>query len=45
MFVSKEELAVKIAEVDGVKVNDVNFAKAGQCKVLEEFAADAAGAD
>jgi hypothetical protein len=45
MFVSKEELAVEIAQVDCVKVNDVNFAEAGQCKVLEEFTADTAGAD
>jgi hypothetical protein len=45
MFVSEEELAVEVAEVDGVEIDDVDFAEAGQGEVLEEFAADAASAD
>lgn len=29
MLVSEEELAVEVAEVNGIKVDDVNFAEAG----------------
>lgn len=42
MLVAKQELAIQVAEIDGVKVDDVDFAKAGENKVLEQFAADAA---
>ena len=45
MFMSEEKLAVEVAEVDCVKIDNVDFAEAGQGKVLEEFAADAACAD
>ena len=45
MFVSEEELAIEVAEVDGVEIDDVDLAEAGQGEVLEEFAADAACAD
>lgn len=42
---SEEELTVEIAEIDCVEIDDVNFTKARQGKVLEQFAANAAGAD
>lgn len=29
MFVSKEKLAIEIAQIDGVKVNNVDFGEAG----------------
>lgn len=45
MFVSEEELAVEVAEVDCVEVDDMYFAEAGQGEVLEEFAANATCAD
>jgi len=45
MFVSEEKLAVEVAEVDCVEVDDVDFAEAGEGEVLEKFAADPAGAD
>jgi hypothetical protein len=45
MFVSEEELAVEVAEVDCVEIDDVDFAEAGEGEVLEKFAADPAGAD
>jgi hypothetical protein len=35
MFVSEEELAVKVAEVDCVEIDYVNFAEASQGKVFE----------
>lgn len=37
----EEELSVEIREVDRVEVDDVDFAKAGEGEVLEEFASDA----
>jgi hypothetical protein len=45
VLVSEEELAIQIAQVDGVQVDDVDFAEAGQQQVLEQFAADPAGAN
>ncbi len=45
MFLSEEELAVQVAQIDGVKIDDVNLAKAGQDQILEQFASDPAGAD
>lgn len=45
MFMSKEELTVEVAEIDGVQIDDVDLAKASEDEVLEEFAADATGAD
>lgn len=42
---TKEKLAIKVAEVNSVDVDDVNFAEAGQNEVLEKFATDATGAD
>jgi hypothetical protein len=29
MFVSEEELAIEVAEVDGVEIDDVDFSEAG----------------
>ena len=45
MLIAEQELAVEIAEVDGVEVYNVNRAKAGENEVLEEFAADAASSN
>jgi predicted PilT family ATPase len=42
MLVAEEELAVEVAEVDGVEVDNVDLAEAGEDEVLEQFAADAA---
>lgn len=41
VLVAEEELPVQVGEVDGVEVNDVDFAEAGKHKVLEQLAADA----
>lgn len=43
MLVTEEELAVQVAEIDGIKVDDVDFAITGKKKILEKFAADSAG--
>lgn len=32
---TKEELAVEVAEVDCVKINDVDFTEAGEDKILQ----------
>ena len=41
MLVAEQELAVEVAQVDGVEVDDVDFAKAGENEVLEQLAANA----
>jgi hypothetical protein len=35
VLVSEEELSVQVAQVDGVKINDVNFTEASQDEVLQ----------
>ena len=35
MFMSEEELAVKVTKIDRIQVDYVDFAEAGQGKVLE----------
>jgi hypothetical protein len=42
VLIAEQELAIEVAEIDGVEVYDVNLAEAGENEVLEEFAADAA---
>ena len=37
MFMSKEELAIEVTQIDCVKIDDVNLTKAGENKVLEEL--------
>lgn len=44
MFVSEEELAVQVREIDGIEVDDAYLPKAAEDEVLEQFAADAARA-
>ena len=39
MMRTKEKLTVEVGDVDGVHVDDVDLAKAGEGKVFEEFAA------
>lgn len=43
VLVTEEKLAVQVTEIDGVKVDDVDFAIAGEEQVLQKFAANAAG--
>ena len=45
VLLAKEELPVEVAQIDGVEIDDVNLAKAREYEVLEEFAANAAGAN
>jgi hypothetical protein len=45
VFSSEKKLSIEIAQVDRVEVEDMNLAKAGKGKVLEQFAADAACAN
>lgn len=42
MLVAEKELSVQVGEIDGVKVDNVDFAEAGQHQVLEELTANAA---
>jgi hypothetical protein len=41
VLVAEQELAIEVAEIDGVQVYHGDIAKAGEDEVLEEFAADA----
>lgn len=41
----EQKLAVQVGEVDGVEVDDMDLAKAGEDEVLEQFASNATGAD
>ena len=45
MLVSEQELAIQVAEVDRIQVDDVNLAKAREDQILEELASDASSAD
>jgi hypothetical protein len=45
MFLSEEELAIQIAEIDCIKIDNVNLPKAGQDQVLQQFTANSAGTD
>jgi len=45
MLMTEEKLSVEVAEIDCVKIDDVDFAEASQDKVLEQFAANTACAD
>ena len=44
MFETEEKLAIQIAQINGIEVDDVDFAKAGKEEVLEQLAADATSA-
>jgi hypothetical protein len=43
MLMSKEELAIQVGEIDGVKVDDVDLAEACKHEVLEQLTSNASG--
>ena len=45
MFVTKKELTIEVAEVDGVQINYMDLAEAGENKVLQELATNSSGTD
>lgn len=45
MLMAEEELAIQVAEVYGIEIDNVDFSKAGEDEVLQQFAADATGAN
>lgn len=45
MLMTKEELAIQIAEINSIEVHYVYFAETREEQVFEQFAADAASAD
>jgi len=44
VFVSKKELAVQVAEIDRIEIDNVDFSEACEDEVLQELASDASGA-
>jgi hypothetical protein len=45
MLMTKEELAVEVAEVYGIQINDMNLSEASQDEVLQKFTSDATGSN
>lgn len=45
MFMTKEELAIEVTQIDCVKIDDVDVGKASKDEVFEQLTADAAGAN
>ena len=45
VFISEEELAVEVAQVDRVEVDDVDLSEANKDEVLQQFAANASSTD
>jgi len=42
---AKEELTVKVAEIDSIQIHNMNFTKASQDEVLQEFASNSTGSN
>ena len=45
MLASEQKLAVEVAQIDRVQIDNVYLAEAGEDEVLEQLAADPSGAD
>ena len=45
VFEAEEELAIEIAEIDGVEIDDVDLTEAGEQKTFEQFTAYPTGTD
>ena len=45
MLVPEEKLAIQIAQIDGIKVDNMDFAEAGKEEVFEQFAANPTSSD
>lgn len=44
VFMPEQELAVQIAQINGIKINNMDFAKACENKVFEELTSDPSSA-
>ena len=45
MFLSEEELAVQVAQINCIKIDYVNLPEASHDHIFEQFASNATGAD
>ena len=45
MLLAKKELSIEVAEVDGVKIHDVDLTEAGEDKILQELTTNSSSAD
>jgi hypothetical protein len=45
VFLSEQKLTVQVAQINGVKIDNVNLSEAGQDQILEQLTSDAASAD
>jgi hypothetical protein len=43
VFVSEEELSVQIGKIDGIEIDNVDFAIAGENKILQQLATNSTG--
>jgi hypothetical protein len=45
VLIAEEKLPVEVAQVDGIEVEDMDLAEAGEDEILQQFAADASSSD
>ena len=45
MFMPEEELPVQIAQIDGVKIHNMNLTEASEDEILQKLTSDTSGAD
>ena len=45
MFLAEKKLAIQVAQVDSIEINDVDFGKSSEDEILQQLATDAAGTD
>ena len=45
MFLTEKELPIEVAKIDGIQVNNVNLAKAGEHEVFEKLATNSSSSD
>lgn len=45
VFMSEEELPVQIAQIDSIKIDDMDLPEASEDEILEKFTSDTPGAD
>lgn len=45
MLLTKEKLPVEVAEIDGIQINNMDLAEAGEDEILQKLAANSSRAD
>jgi hypothetical protein len=45
VFVSEKKLSVQVGKIDGIEIDNVDFAKASENEILEQLATNSTGTD